>query len=272
MKYINPNSKSGLVNKFADYILKHVDDNYISCFEVIFFGGFFVIKGLTESDKILNLQEIRNSFVEKYEYLLSAHGLQTINFIDVVKYNYSFSKTDKFFKFHKTDNIRFSSEVINYLKNKNLTIWDESLDFDVTLKKITSSSENTEKDNNIIITNLLSIKSEFPYGYSLNAGRLEYFYSEYVVNNIIWTIQSDELFFGFSSNKDGNDDHEIKIFSNSLYSETQIKSAVLDVFDFNTSKFKNEFLNKFDYEYELENQLTPVQWRVRDKFKEFVLF
>jgi hypothetical protein len=51
MKYIVPNYKLGIVNKFADYLLSEIDkdnDTYTSL-KVVMFNEFFVIDGLTSS-------------------------------------------------------------------------------------------------------------------------------------------------------------------------------------------------------------------------------
>jgi hypothetical protein len=114
MKYININSKSGLVSKFADYIVNHIDEDYKSIIQVVYLGGFFIVKGLTESDKVLNLQEIRNSFVEKYQYLLFPHGITNINFIDVIQYSYSFTEFNDCFVFYNSEFVRYPQEVLNF--------------------------------------------------------------------------------------------------------------------------------------------------------------
>lgn len=271
MKYINPKSKSGIVNKLADFILKHIDEKHKTVIEVIYLGNFFIIKGITESDKILNLHEIRNSFTEKYSYLLSLNGIDNINFIDVFKYEQKINSNTFDFKFYNSDNLNFHQKVVDYIKKTNLDFNVESIDFDIEIEKNQSSiSEIT--DDEIINLNEMSIKSEFPYGYSLGAGRLELFYSEYVVNQIFNLIKTDKLIFRFSNKKNVSGDLNIKIFSNSCFSQENIKSLVLDIFDFNLLKFKNEYLLDFEVEHEIDNQLTPRKWYIKDRSNDLIIF
>ena len=257
MRYINPNSKSGLINKFADFIVKNTDETSSTIIEVIYLGGFFVIKGVTESDKVLNLQEIRNNFVQKYNYLLSAHGINNINYIDVIEYGSKNVNYDSFSKFYKSETPRFHSEVINYVKTNNLDLNEETIDFDCLVLKNTSTKKEFNFNNEISNLDSLSLK---------------YYYSEYIVNQIISSINCNQIFIKFNSNKDIRDDLQIRLISDSYYPEEIIKSLVLDVFDFNITKFKNDYLSELDLEFEVENQLLPSKWLVKDKSKDVVIF
>ena len=271
MKYINPNSKSGIINKFADFIVNHIDEKFNSIIEVSYLGNFFIIKGITESDSILNLQQIKESFIEKYNYLLSANGINSINLIDIIQYNQKIISGDFNFKLYKSDTPKFNQNVINHVRNNSLNPNIESIDYDICiLKEITSII--TAEENEINNLNQMSLKSEFPYGYSLGYGRLKLFYSEYIVNQIFNLINVDQIIFGFSDKKDNNGDLNIRIFSDSYLNENKIRSLILDVFDFNISKFKNEYLKDFDIEYEIENQLSPRNWYIKDRTKDLILF
>ena len=57
MKYINENSNRGLVNLFSDYIVNLInkDKQYDVVIEVTDCGKFFVVNGMTNSDKILDM-------------------------------------------------------------------------------------------------------------------------------------------------------------------------------------------------------------------------
>jgi hypothetical protein len=271
MKYINPNSKSGLVNKFADFIVKHIDESHKSIIQVIYLGGFFIIKGITESDKVLNLQKIRDSFVEKYEYLLFPYGITNINFIDVIQYDYKFAESDYSFKFYNSDLIRYPQKVINFLLLNHLNVFEESIHYDDYLRKTSSSILDKNESDIITEINLVSISSEFPYGYSLKCGRLQMFYSEYIINHIINIVDSEKIIFNFSLRKNNEDDFDIKIISDSKVSHLRIESLILDVFDFNLTKFKNTYLNEIDLEYEIENQLIKPKWFIKDRLDDLIM-
>ena len=271
MKYINPNSKSGLVNKLADYIVNHIDETHKSIIQVIYLGGFFIIKGITESDKVLNLQDIRNFFVEKYQYLLFPHGITNINFIDVIQYNYNFVDFKNYFVFHNSDFIRFPQEILDFVNNNTLSVYDESIDLKDSLVKNISSVPEKSDDSIIEELDLLSIKSEFPYGYSLKSGRLNLFYSEYIFNQIFNTIEANKVIFKFTNKKDSEEDYDIKVVSDSKIPEKKIESLILDVFDFNVTKFKNEFISDLDLEYEIENQLNKPKWFIKDRLNDLII-
>lgn len=268
MKYINPNSKSGIVNKFADYIVKHIDESYKSIIEVTYLGSFFIIKGITESNKVLNLQQIRDSFVEKYSYLLSSHGITNLNYIDVIQYEYKFTENDIDFKFYNSENIRYHQKVIDYVKNNNIDINIESIDFDIVLNVSGTFMDNPTFGSYESLQ--MSLTSQFPYGYSLKAGRLNLFYSEYIINQTFGVLKIDKVIFRYSNIK-FNNENNIRIFSDSILDESVTRSLILDLFDFNINKFKLDFIKDLDLEYEIENQLTPKNWYVKDKSKDMVI-
>ena len=56
------------------------------------------------------------------------------------------------------------------------------------------------------------------------------------------------------------------------YSNKDIKSLVLDVFDFNLNKFSNEYLNDFNIDSDIKNQLDSKPWLVKDRIKDLILF
>lgn len=271
MKYINPNSKSGLVNKFADFIVSHIDENYKSIIQVIYLGGFFIIKGITESDKVLNLQSIRDSFVEGYQYLLFPHGINNINYIDVIQYGYKFTEYDYNFKFYNSDLIRYSQRTIDYLLSNSLSVFDESIDYENSIIKTSSSISDRIESDIITEVNLLSVSSEFPYGHSLNCGRIQLFYSEYIINQIINLIDSEKIVFKFSIRKNVEEDFDIKIISESKFPNSKIESLVLDVFDFNLIKFKNSHLTGINLEHEIDNQLNKPKWCIKDRLNDLII-
>ena len=73
MKYINENSNRGLVNLFSDYIVNQInkDKQYDVVIEITDCGKFFIVNGLTNSNKILDMTKLKSSFLEEYKELLS---------------------------------------------------------------------------------------------------------------------------------------------------------------------------------------------------------
>ena len=85
MKYINRFSKEGFVNLFADFIVKNVNPNFTSRFQVVDFKSFLVVYGATNSDEVLDLNKLRDLFVEKNPDLLTYLNLKHINIIVYIK-------------------------------------------------------------------------------------------------------------------------------------------------------------------------------------------
>jgi hypothetical protein len=261
MKYINPNSKSGIVNRLSDFILSNIGEEYKTIIEVVYLGNFFVVKGLTESDKILNLREIIDKFTEKYSYLLFPHNITNINFIDIMSYNHKFTDTTVDFKFFDSEIPRFDFNTINYVKNNIIELNQNYIENNETCLYF---SENSGISVLYEKLNSLSISSEFPFGYSLNNGRLKFFYCEYIVNHIVKTSGSDSMVFRLLNN-------DFKIISDSLVDVSKLESLVLDVFDFNLPKFKNDYVSNLDLEHEIDNQLVIPKWVTKDKIESIIL-
>jgi hypothetical protein len=117
----------------------------------------------------------------------------------------------------------------------------------------------------------LSISSEFPYGYSLNCGRLMSYYSHYVFNHMYSLMGVDSLKFYFTKEEDENEDLKIKIVSDSKYNQDIIKSLVLDVFSFDLEEFK-EYVKDYDL---LQDILFPSKdkpYTKQDKLEHVIVF
>ena len=88
MKYINQKSNRGIVNLFADFVLKEInkDKEYDTTIEVTDCGRFFVINGMTNSENILNITTVKEDFVKENKTLLTIFGYEHINVIDLILY------------------------------------------------------------------------------------------------------------------------------------------------------------------------------------------
>jgi hypothetical protein len=70
MRLINKNSKRGIVNLFADFILSKIKKTEKSIIQVTDCGPFMVVNGLTTSSEYLDINEIKNEFKESFSDLL----------------------------------------------------------------------------------------------------------------------------------------------------------------------------------------------------------
>lgn len=272
MKYINENSNKGLVSIFADFLVKEINKthNYDVVIEVTDCGKFFVVNGLTNSGKILDMVQMKEEFTKEYKTLLEKYGYTNLNIIDLIIYSQELAKkTDYTFDFYKSERPIYHNDIIvnileipqplfNYIQYTNKLEYE--LDY----------SENDTSNLPYFTYAPLNVSSEFPHGYSLSMGRQEYYYSEYICNQLFDVILTDKLTFKYSSVK-VDEDNQINIYSMSLFPRKDIISMVLDVFDFDMLIF-NDKIKGYDIMEDLTKPFNNKPWLVKDKVKDLILF
>jgi len=276
MKYINPFSKQGFVNLFVDHIIKSINPSHKSRFQVVDFKSFLVVYGSTSSDEVLDLNKLRDTFIEKNKELVNYLDIKNVNIIDLIDYREPLSPTEYYFDYFNSSRPIFHTKVLNEINR----------DTDGEYKKdFLSSIDYTDKlelefyspflpDNLKIFntTNFLSVSSTFPYGHSLNLGRREFYYGEYVCNHLFNILETDKIVLKYNNSLDSEEDLNIEVICNSFYSPEKVKSLVLDVFDFNINKFSNDYLNEYDVEDDIINQVKDKPWLVKDRIKDLIMF
>jgi len=273
MKYINTFSKEGFVNLFADYIIKNIDPIHKSRFQVIDFKSFLVVYGSTSSDVVLDLNKLRDTFVEQHKSLIDFLNLKHINIIDLIDYREPLSSNEFHFTYYNSDRPVFNQKVIDEVNreteyNKEFL---NNINYTDRLELEFYSPFMSQNLNVVNSTNFMSVSSSFPYGYSLNLGRREFYYGEYVCNHLFDILVTDKILFKYTSDII-DDDLNVDIVCDSIYDFKDIKSLVLDVFDFNFNKFVNDYLNDFDIETDITNQLGEKPWLVKDRMKDLIIF
>ena len=198
MRKINKNSRRGIVNLLADFILTRIDKKENSIIQITDYEAFMIIHGQTTSKDILDMDKIKTDFFEWFKDILDEVGIKNINTIDIIRYDQDIKVIEKGW--------------INVNK-------------DVFVNEPEPIHE-------------LNVSSEFPYGYSLRCGRLMTYYSHYVFNHMYNLMGVDNLTFYFTKEEDKNEDLKIKIVSESKLDPKEIKSLVLDVFSFDLEEFK----------------------------------
>ena len=273
MRYINPKSRRGIINKFADFILCEIqkEKKYKTIIEVSDFKDFLVVAGKTESKNIIDLTELKERFYEENKQIMIDLNYERLNTIDLIKYDESYWKEtyEYYFEFHSTSRPMFHDKVLNYVYNhKELTF--NSLDFK---KELTFDLEYNDlpEPNSFFTENFICVTSEFPYGYGLDTGRAHMYYSEYICNQLFSSIKTDKITFKISDVKDDNSDLDIQIISSSPYLTEQVRSMVLDVFDFNIQRFINTTLKKYDLSKEIDSQLETKPWLAKDRISELYI-
>ena len=215
MRKINKNSRRGIVNLFADFILTRIDKKENTIIQVTDCDSFMVIHGLTTSKDILDIDSIKSDFIDKFGDILNNLDMKQINTIDIIRYD---------------------QEVNNIEKG-----W-------VNVNKCIFTDEPEQIHE-------LSMSSEFPYGYSLNCGRLMTYYSHYIFNHLYNTMDVNTLDFYFTKEMNEDEDFKIKIVANSKYNLEGIKSLILDVFSFDLVGFGEKIK---DYNL-LQDILSPEE-------------
>ena len=272
MKYINELSNRGVVNLFADYIVKEItkSNNYDVVIEVTDCGKFFVVNGMTNTDKILDMIKVKDSFIKTYITLLTKFGYENLNIIDLIIYDRLLKKKESYtFDFYNSSRPIYHYKVTNSLIDNPQPKF-HSISYTNRLEYELDYSEDDTINLEYFTYSPLNISSEFPHGYSLSMGRQELYYSEYVCNQLFDVILTDRLTFKYSSVKQ-DEDNQIDIHSMSLFPRKDIISMILDVFDFDMLIFKDK-IKDYNIIEDLTKPFDKKPWLVRDKIKDLILF
>ena len=272
MKYINENSNRGLVNLFSDYIVKEINKThqYDVVVEVTDCGKFFIVNGMTNSDKVLDMVKIKETFLDTHKSLLTNFGYENVNIIDLIMYDRDLKKkTDYTFDFYNSERpIYHNNIIVNILEFPQPKF--NSIDYNNRLEYELDYSEDDTNHLEYFTYAPLNISSEFPHGYSLSMGRQELYYSEYICNQLFNIILTDKITFKYSSVK-VDEDNQIDINSNSIYPKKDIVSMVLDVFDFDMLVFYDK-IKDYDIMEDITNPFGDKPWLVKDRLKDLILF
>jgi len=274
MKYINKFSKEGFVNLFADYIVNQINPQHKTRIQVIDFKSFLVVYGSTSSDEVLDLNKIRDSFVESNKTLVDFLNLKHINIIDLIDYREPLSPNEYYFTYYKSERPIFHQKVIdevNKTSNEYNKEFLNNINYTDRIELEFYSPFLPDKLNIFNSTNFMSVSSSFPYGYSLNLGRREFYYGEYVCNHLFDMLVTDKIMFKYST-ETINDDLNIEIICDSIYMDNDIKSLVLDVFDFNLNKFEKDYLFDYIIDNDIINQFEIKPWLMKDRLRELIMF
>ena len=272
MKYINPISRSGIANKFAEAVMLEIGkkDNPRTLIRVTIYPEFFVINGYTTSSEVVDLNVIKDTFFKENDNLLRTFGYKNINIIDLIRYNSPGNqKTFHYFDFHQSPRPLFHERVLNL-------VYNSVFDYDkitYTDRIVVSVFNHLDVPRELVFERLFDpVVSEFPYGYSLNNGRAELYYCEYIANQLFSSAKASKasMVLEDTLNEDTNE-VMFELISNSPYLHESVKSMVLDVFDFDLTRFNTKYLKNYDFSNEIDNQLSEKPWLVKDKLSELII-
>jgi hypothetical protein len=214
--------------------------------------------------------QMKEEFTKEYKTLLEKYGYTNLNIIDLIIYSQELAKkTDYTFDFYSSTRPSYHHKVINTLVDNPQPLFN-SIQYTTKLEYELDYSENNTSNLPYFTYAPLNVSSEFPHGYSLSMGRQEYYYSEYICNQLFDVILTDKLTFKYSSIKE-DDDNKINLYSMSLFPRKDIISMVLDVFDFDMLIF-NDKIKGYDIMEDLTKPFDDKPWLVKDKIKDLILF
>ena len=248
----SPVSRLSLVNLFADFILNQIPKEEESIIQVVDCFNFYVIKGKTTYNEPLNIGKLKDEFIVKFEELIG--DIKLTHSIDLIEYDSKLKPSDSLtFAYHNSENCSYNNTQIKSYKEDN-TI---SYDYQYHLKPIL-------ENKNLIFC------SEFPHGYSLNQGRLLYYYGKHIFYNIPSSYPVSTLVFEMSTKKDESGEHLFLVKNKNNEVDNTLTSAILDVFDFNTSWLETD-IKKVDWFIEITNPLEDYDF-LKKRIKDFIIF
>lgn len=276
MKYVQNLSRSAFVNKFVNFIVSKYENKVF--IEATDFSNFIVVKGISIDKEIIDLIEIKEEFKERNPEYFS--NREHFNIIDLIDYDYSINLNDSVFSFTYYNSTRpiYHPEVLKFVE-ENKSLMFETLSFS---KKIVvqcdESSKNEYFENITFDFPSISYKSSFPNGLSNKSKwKILFYYGEYISYNLFKILLTDKITLDFqvdlpSIETTNLDKINVIVTANSQYNDSTITSLVLDVFDFNITKFKDEFLNNYDFQQEIDFPFESKPWLVYDKIKDLIIF
>jgi hypothetical protein len=249
-------SGKNLCNVVANITVRKIEELFPNAeteISVINVGNFFIVRGHTSSDKVINISESVGSVLKKYNEKLS----DNIKVIDTILYNFSFKKKpiDIFYKTSKKVN------KLNYLLNK---ISSENIFTDLKIDEINNviffdpkgndnvlvESELTKvfKNYKLIQTNFLNetfISDRF-FGLSNNDEKYYYLLLMNICHHLFCLSISDDIKISINSTQIYEPDNNLNVnldLKNSklIVKKDWLESLVLDVFPFDLDELKNHF-------------------------------
>lgn len=256
--------------------------------QVVNVRTFFIVRGVSSSGTVLNLSEIFQKFLKKYDEDLS----KKIRVIDNIIYNHNFD----LIPIHITNH---DKKLINLKKDKIQKIIDvyakNKIYFNVKIEEVNEYLyyDCIEEELSTVIKILKThfpkyelIRSDFSHevyvsdkfhGLSNNGEKLYYFLLKYITNHIFKLGISKEMELSLYSNINVNDidnnNCKFEILNNNHIVKTEwLRSLILDVFPFEYSKLVSKFGN-FNYsDLDLSDMSSEdLIWEDLDLISEIVL-
>jgi hypothetical protein len=234
-------SRRSKCNLFADFLIGKLGLEINSIIHVTDNNNFFVINGITESSDLLGIYDLKDEFNKKYEDILASPITHTF---DLIQYGMELKPKIKHKSvYHITsDNVSYHHNLIDNFKISGDCFFNNGV----------TSYLDTESD-------FSPVCSEFPHGYSYDQGRILYYYGKLISYNLSFKVLGSKLELNLL--KDFNEDGEFieSVYLDDNYSDDKLKSYLLDTFDFNYNKIREE-IKKVDLSLEITNPLDDYEF------------
>lgn len=234
-------SRRSKCNLFADFLIEKLGLEANSIIHVTDNNNFFVINGITESSDLLGIYDLKDEFNKKYENVFDSRITHTF---DLIQYGMDLSPKPKHKSvYHITsDNVSYHHSLIDSFKMSGDSYYHNGI---TTYKEVESDFS--------------PVCSEFPHGYSLDQGRVLYYYGKLISYNIAFKVLGTKLELNLL--KESNEDGEFleSVYLDDNYGDDKLKSYLLDTFDFNYNKIREE-IKKVDLSLEITNPLNDFEF------------
>ena len=138
------------------------------------------------------------------------------------------------------------------------------LEFSAGSDQLVAGRDKEISDDSLILC------SEFPHGYSLNQGRSLYYYGKHIMYSIPTNYPVSILTFNLSTDKNDDGDYKFSVINNNLNTKDDyLKSAILDIFNFDLSWIESE-IKKVDCYNEILNPLEDYSF-LTERVKDFII-
>lgn len=278
-----------LCNIFASLLVDKINEiipDSNTELKVINVRNFFIVRGFTSSDQIINCASVFQNYVGKHDLEMS----KTIKVIDLILYNVDLSDTvlninlssNKYVESSMIDISEFLNRNVEKKDHLNIKIVGGNLLFDHSSNNEQGLIELIQKkfvDKKITKSDFskeIYISDDF-FGLSNNSKKYYIILLEYVKNHLFKKSISSSIeikLFGENIDLINNENCSLSIVGGSHIVNTEwLESLILDVFPFELSELKSKFnLVTLDYSKNIENGNTGFPWEKLDLLNELILF
>jgi hypothetical protein len=219
-------SRSQIVNLLSEFILSKIPSESKTIIEIVDCKNFFVVKGKTTHDVVLNMFDTLEEFKTKYSTIIPSD--KSIKTIDLIEYSSRFDKSKSIsLKFYNTDYPNYSTDQIFHFMKNNISVDN--------IPHITEIDDDT----NFILSN-------FPYGYSHTCGKSLFQYLRQLSIQVIEELKISEIEFTIH-NPHNPSSYEMTI--NDEISTIELSTDLIN-------QINNDVKNKVDLSFEIINPLS----------------